>query len=419
MRNLTSIAVLVALVAVAEASPRVVVLEFDGPAPRAGIARAQLIELLAESYPLVSAKTWEDARAAAPEFRAAAKHAKVDVIVEGWFDTDRLTLAVRDAHSGKELEQFEVTEAIGRPLLKRLDGLLGTLAGEPEPVLEQATIADRPAKQDENVLAAIFQPRPSEEQEIVLGVKAKVPAPHIQVSVGPYMQSRGMTFTLRPNSEGTPPEYPASGISGIAAKVAVHPFPDRDVGGRLTGPGVQLEVAHSIASTLTAMDDQGEYHENTLTHASWEAGAHWRWPIDLASIDLGVGYGQSSLALDDQFPESVAIPNTDYRYLTGGARIDLAVSDRASVGAGARYLYLLDAGQVVEEMWYGAGTASGFVLDGQATIPLPHRLFVMAGVEYRRIKIDLEGSGVLTNDWGLSDVRDNAITGSLAIGISL
>lgn len=402
------------LFGVAEAAPRVVVLDFDGPAPQASTARAQLLAALADRYPIVATQTWADARAVTPEFRTAAKRANVDAIVEGWLDPDRtLTIAVRNARTGKELEQIHVQQATDRELLARLDGILATLA-EPEPVVPPLAVV---AKTD-NILATIFQARPTEEQRIVMKPE-RAPLQRFAISVGPYMQSRGMTFTRLPNSEGTPPEYPGSPISGISAKLALHPLPSRDVGGRLTGPGVSLEVAHSLASTLDAIDDQGVYHEVTLTHTSWEAGARWRFPIDLATLDIGVGYGETVHALDDAFPESVAIPNTSYRYVSGGARVDLAVTERASVGIGGRYLYLLDAGQVVREMWYGAGTATGYVFDGQATIPLPYRMFVTAGIEYRKVTIDLEGSGVLTNDWGLSDVRDTAITGSLLLGIGL
>jgi hypothetical protein len=80
-------------------------------------------------------------------------------------------------------------------------------------------------------------------------------------------------------------------------------------------------------------------------------------------------------------------------------------------------MYLLGAGMVTEQDWYGAGKASGLAFDGNFVIPLPHRLYVKGGIEFRRIKVDFEGSGELSQAWGVYDVTDSAVTGTGNIGI--
>jgi len=164
------------------------------------------------------------------------------------------------------------------------------------------------------------------------------------------------------------------------------------------------------------MDDTG-YGDYTLTHMAWDTGIHYRWPIDILSIDASASFGGVSHTLGNDFPESVAIPDTSYSYLGGGVHVDLQVTEKASVGAGAKYMYLLGAGMVTEQDWYGAGNANGVALDGDFTIPLPHRMYVKGGIEYRRIKIDFEGSGELSQMWGVWDVTDAAITGSGTLGV--
>jgi hypothetical protein len=188
------------------------------------------------------------------------------------------------------------------------------------------------------------------------------------------------------------------------------------VDGRLSGLGFTLDLAHSVGSVLPAMDETG-YGDYTLTHTSWQTGIHYRWPIDIVSIDLAANFGNDTYALPSDFPGSVAIPDTSYSYLGAGAHIDLNVTDHATVGAGARYMYLLGAGMVTEQDWYGAGKAGGVALDGDFVIPLPHRLYLKGGIEYRRVKIDFEGSGDLSQMWGVWDVTDSSIAGTGTLGV--
>ena len=80
-------------------------------------------------------------------------------------------------------------------------------------------------------------------------------------------------------------------------------------------------------------------------------------------------------------------------------------------------MYLLSAGDVSDEDWYGAGKAWGAALDGNFVIPLTGALYVKGVVEYKRVKIDFEGSGMLSDLWGVWDVVDSSISGSAAIGV--
>jgi hypothetical protein len=124
-----------------------------------------------------------------------------------------------------------------------------------------------------------------------------------------------------------------------------------------------------------------------------------------------------SHTLAGDFPQSVAIPDTSYSYLGGGVHVDLQVTDHASVGAGARYMYLLGAGMVTDEDWYGSGKANGLAVDGDFIIPLPNNLYLKGGIEYRRIKIDFEGSGQLAQAWGVWDMTDSDVVGTGNLGV--
>jgi hypothetical protein len=414
------------------------------------------------------------------QYRQASKQAGVDAVIEGWVQQEGrhhvLTIAVRNASTGQELDTVSLrikdsgmTPEASRKLAVQLDDVLGwidaDISAEPTPSLpdvrsmrpmlgaKREPIVDEPEDEEEdeeveeeveeeapkkkkkkkvepqvavadditsdtNDLVTLFGPESKEAAVVTEGKTVHVPqpTPRFQITAGPYVSSRGMAFTSDPEAKNAPPEYPASSIKGFAAELAVFPFPVEKQDGRISGLGFTLGLEHSVASTLTAKDDTG-YGDYALTHMAWDTGIHYRWPIDILSIDASANFGSFAHTLGNDFPQSVAIPDTSYSYLGGGVHVDLQVTEKASVGAGAKYLYLLSQGMVTEQDWYGAGKASGVMFDGGFTIPLPHRMYVKGALEYRRVKIDFEGSGELSQMWGVWDVTDAAITGSGTVGV--
>ena len=389
-----------------------------------------------------------------------------------------LTVAVREAATGRELDTLSVrikahgvtTEATHK-LAAQLDDLLSWIDGdinaepssslpdvrairpmlgardpdrerrerqrladddEDEDELEEEEEEDRPRRKqrkrsrkvartgddrDTNDLVKLFGPESQEAAIVSEGrtVHTPKPTPRFQISGGAYVSARGMTFQYDPQAKGNPPEYPGQTLKGFAASAAVYPMPKQPQDGRLQGVGFSLGVSKSVLSVFTGADETGT-GDYTMDHTAWEAGLHYRWPIELVSIDIDASLGNFSHRIVD-LPESIQIPDTSYTYLGAGARLDLSVTDSATVGFGARYMYLLSAGDIADQDWYGAGKAWGAVLDGNFTIPVTGALFVRGAVEYRRVKIDLEGSGMLTQTWGVWDVVDSSVSGTANLGV--
>lgn len=292
-----------------------------------------------------------------------------------------------------------------------------SLDGDKTMAQPKVATAGDPDGKDTTDLVRLFG-RNSDEADTV--TKGKVnhvpkPTPKIMLGAGAFMASRGMNFDYDPGSESPPPSYPASGIKGIMVNAAVYPMPLTKVDGDLTGIGFTLGVSKSIGSVLTGMDDTG-YGDYTIEHTAWEAGVHYRYPIDIITLDGEVNYGNISTAIVD-LPQSIEIPDTAYSYLGAGLHLDLTVADHTTVGFGAKYLYMLSTGDVSSEDWYGAGTSYGYSLDANFMIPLPANLFVKGALEYRTVHIDFEGSGAATMAHGVWSVDDNSIGGSANIGI--
>ena len=287
---------------------------------------------------------------------------------------------------------------------------------EPKPKKEVA-VALPDDQQDTKDLVTLFGPDTKEAAIVSDGKATHVPkpTPRFAISAGGYLSSRGITFDHDPAAK-TSIDYPASSISGLGVSAEVFPAPIQKQDGGLSGVGFSFAIAHSVGSTFTAMDSSG-YGDYTMNHSQWEAGVHYRYPLDIITIDGGVSYGNVTHTIVD-LPDSIAIPDTSYSFLGAGAHLDLAISDRASVGFGAKYLYLLDTGDITSEDWFGAGTAWGMTLDGDFVIPLPSNLYVKGDLEYRRVTIDFEGSGMLVPTYGMWGATDSAITGSATLGIN-
>jgi hypothetical protein len=271
--------------------------------------------------------------------------------------------------------------------------------------------------QDTNDLVKLFGPESKEAEIVSEGKTTHVPkpTPRFEIAAGPYVSARGMAFTYDPEAKGSPPEYPGQTLKGFQASAAVYPLPLQKQDGKLSGLGFSFGIAHSVLSTFSAMDDTG-YGDYVMNHSAWELGVHYRWPIELVSIDVDANFGNFAHKIID-LPSSVQIPDTSYSYLGARARVDLQVTDAATVGFGARYMYTFGAGDISDEDWYGYGKAWGAALDGNFVIPLSRALFVRGDVEYKRVKLDFEGSGMLTTQWGVWSVVDSSITGTANLGV--
>jgi hypothetical protein len=244
--------------------------------------------------------------------------------------------------------------------------------------------------------------------------RAPRPTPRFELGAGGFLQSRGLAFDyLAYDLDDGPPAYEDS-LQGFAVAAAVYPFPIAKVDGKLSGIGFSVKLATSVGASMVAVDETG-FGEYTVKHATYDAAVHYRYPHDKFAIDAEVAYGNWHHTIVD-LPESIAVPDTSYQYLSAGLHGDVYPTERASIGATVKYLHVSSSGDVMSEDWYGSGSAHGWVLGGDVVIPLPANLHLRAGVEWRKITLDLEGSGYLAYEWEVWTIEDTALTGSALLG---
>lgn len=267
------------------------------------------------------------------------------------------------------------------------------------------------AEQERKDVIDIFGPD-AVEPETILGKKAvhvPQPTPRFSIRGGGYYGARSFI----PDADGEVQDYSARS-KGLQLHAAVYPFPTRKQDGILSGVGFTFGVYHSAGSVVGADTDEtvGNYGIN---QHGFEGAIHYRQPLGLVSVDGEVGYSQHSYLLASDFP--LDVPDAQHAAFHAGARLDLHVTDRATIGFGGKLFYVLDNGDVSSLDWYGPGSTSGFHLDASFEIPLPKRLYVRGELAYRRLSTDLDGAGIITEEETVLSVTDAAMNGSVNLGV--
>jgi len=476
LRIAMTAAALLGLAATAEAKPRrVVILDFDGPRSLADTGRNAVVTLLGDQYELATKKKWIEARARAGKntygpqtWSKAAKASGIDAVIEGWVQDEGrnkvLNIVVREASTGREFDTL--TFKFGKKGLS--DETLGLVRTGLEDVLDyiepgiepspkrlpeidpkrelqkkqKEVEAESPPKEEIELEGDVEETKVEKKREEKTEVAAvpvdedkrdqdafiklfgqedtdrwpmpkkpnhvPKPTPRFQIGLGGYISSR----SLEVESED-PQNLLGVSTKGLSVTGVVYPFPYKKTDGQMSGVGfaVSLYTAPQSVVTNQGEDEVGDYK---ISESGWDASVHYRHPLgDIVHIDGHVGYHQETFGLESDI--DLDVPDTAYKYFWGGFNVDLSITDRATVGFGAKYLYVTDNGAMSDIDWYGPGSASGYALDGNFLIPLPARLFVRGEIKYRSITTEFDAPDLSAEEARSAD--DSTVTGNVHVGI--
>ncbi len=479
LRLFSSLLLTGALAGSAYAGPhRIVVLDFDGPRALADTGHDAVVRVLGRSNDLVSQQTWLDAKATVARtshgpnaWASTSKKINVDAVIEGWVQdegrTKVLTVVVTDATDGHELDQLTIklgttgtfSDAAQKTLRdgladrlewlppftetldpkhagKTLDPKQGGIGTETAPAPSPTAPAqigpqlpppetDKPDKpvdaKPKDIAAAdgnsitILEGQPGKTDWLPEPTKhVSHDTPKIRVDAGATIGSR--TLWVGAENQDNVTQYSGVSDKQIGVSAAIYPFPWRKKDGVLSGPGVSFAVDQSVGSTVT-FDDLDTVGDYSINRHGWNGAFHYRAPLgSYFTIDGEVGYGSQTYLIEDA-PATFEVPDTSYHYLHAGGHLDMAITDRASVGFGGKYFHVLDSGDLSSVDWYGPGRTSGFALDGNFVVPLPARMYVRGELSYTRFKTTFDGVGEITEAEGVYEAVDSTVAGSVKIGI--
>lgn len=428
---------------------RIAVLDFDGPRALAETGRDAVVRAVGEDNDLIPAKRWVEAKSAASRsadrdrggWSKAARQAGVDALVEGWVQAEGrqkvLTVVVSDAATGKELDHVTIKlgnlgagltettlKALRQELADRLAGIEPVSVTAPdalEPVKLGSEVAPVPiGPQLPAVKVAALEPsttvtfEPKQPDWLPEQPKrSSRPTPRARVAGGVGWASRSLAIGAE--GDGVT-QYAGVGAKQLGVEAAFYPFPTKKRDGVLSGVGFSFGVSQSLGSTVT-FDDLDEVGDYNIDQHALHAAVHYRAALgEHFAIDGEVGYGRQTYNLDDA-PATFEVPNTSYHYLHAGTHLDLAITERASVGFGGKLFHVMDTGDLSSVEWYGPGSSSGLGVDANFVIPLPANLYVRGELEYTRIKTSFDGIGVITEDEGVYEAVDSNVGASVKIGI--
>lgn len=263
-------------------------------------------------------------------------------------------------------------------------------------------------KRDENDLVVLFGNKSEEWPLPKKPDHVPQPTPRFQIGAGAYYASRSLEF----ESED-PQDFLGVGTKGLALSAAAYPFPLKKTDGGMSGVGFAVNLYKAPASSVTV---QGEdfVADYKIDQGGFDASVHYRYPLgDIVHIDGHAGYGQEYFNLEQDI--ELDVPDVNYKYFWGGANLDLNVTDKATVGFGAKYLYMTDNGQMSELDWYGPGSASGMALEGNFHIPLPKDLYVKGEIKYRRITTEFDAPDLSAEE--ARSAKDSTVNGTVQLGI--
>jgi hypothetical protein len=286
-----------------------------------------------------------------------------------------------------------------------------------EPAHDAKPVEVSTAEREAHEIDVLFPPG-TEERTQVLGKKVDhVPqkAPRFLIDGGGYYGSRSLVWDANPDANIT--QFAGVNTKGFQVNAAVYPFPTRQTDGVLSGIGFTGSLHHSAGSTVE-FDDTNEVDEFVINQNGFELGVHYRAPLSsLVTIDGGAFYGNQTFEIVDA-SQNFEVPDSKYSYLGAGAHLDLSITDRATVGFGARYFGVLDAGDLASTDWFGPVSASGLGLEASFMIPLPASLYVRGQLSYQRISLETSGGGKITDDEGVTGGTDSTIVGNVNLGIA-
>ncbi|HVV85653.1 MAG TPA: hypothetical protein VHE35_21480 [Kofleriaceae bacterium] len=228
----------------------------------------------------------------------------------------------------------------------------------------------------------------------------------VRVAGGGYVTSRSLGLTT---ADGTAADGADSGHPTMGLQLAADLFPFGESRGAraLTGFGLHVDLAHALGNKVATQVD-GAPTQLGVSQTTWTAAVAYRRPLASTILQLDLGYGHLGQSIVDK-PMSVGVIDAAYGYVRTGARVELPVARRATVGAGAHYLYLTSAPAMQQ---LGAAKATGFDADASVEVPLTGNLTALGGLDYQRIGLTFGSTATATA------ATDAFLSARIAVGLT-
>ncbi|HUS68647.1 MAG TPA: hypothetical protein VMZ28_29125 [Kofleriaceae bacterium] len=214
---------------------------------------------------------------------------------------------------------------------------------------------------------------------------------------------RTLAFKHAGEAEDRPQGYKGSPVPGFLVTGAVYPMAFSGGRGATANIGVGF-VAERAIGLKSAVDD-GAGGQTQLATRQSRYGANLRYRHNFGSnpdgfsVEASVGYNKMSFVIDKKAAPMnviVDVPNTSYTYIDPGVGARIPIMSKLSGVIEAKFLAVLDTGEIQKPEQYGASTVTGFDMDAGLEYRIGQHFLARGGFKFMFMGYKFKpGTGVL------------------------
>jgi hypothetical protein len=261
------------------------------------------------------------------------------------------------------------------------------------------------------------------------GMQRSPRATPLLVNLGVSFIGRKLTFDYSgTDTARAPPGYDGTPVPGAYMTAETYLAGFGGETGPLANIGIGVVVDRVIGLNSTLDDGTGMLVK--LPTRMWRYGANLRYrhnfgdQADGVSMHGAVGYNTAGFAISkSDAPGSVDVPNVNYKYIDIGVGGRVPVAGPLALLAEAKFLGLLNAGQIQTLEQYGPADVSGFSGEAVVEYQITDSVNARAGGRFMQVTMTFDGFGALDdrNSDGTQDVSgssDRYLGGFVTAGYS-
>jgi tetratricopeptide (TPR) repeat protein len=217
----------------------------------------------------------------------------------------------------------------------------------------------------------------------------------LRVALGTSVARRQLSYEVRSGFTEIPPSITTT---GVAARLEgeIYPFALRDPHGTLSGLGLALVYDKTFGVSLSRV---GLAASVPVDQSHVALGARYRFQLgEVATFLVGLDYARRQYVLDRSGAGLLFdVPDVDWSALAPTIAARVSVATRVAIFASLDTWLVLDSGTITAPANYGKASLFGVDAAAGLELALGQRLRLHLQVEYNRIGVRFEGTGVMSN----------------------